>query len=429
MKIIKLEAENIKRLKAVSIEPNGNVVQITGANGSGKSSVLDSIYWALAGTKGITSRPVRAGTEKATIRLDLGEVVVTRRFTEAGGTSLTVEAQNGARFPSPQTMLDGLLGTLSFDPLAFARATPKEQLAMLRTLVPVSVDLDELDRENVRDYAKRTDVNRLVKSLAEEVRTAEARVDPAADLTMIDVDALQRSLSEAENRLRSESEERHVRDMRERRAHDCERAAAEKRAQAEVWMDESRKLQEEARNLRRLNARLDPLPEPTDYTTDAAAKLRAAVEENMKKQTQAAHRKAWRRAVDALEDAKRQSADLTERMAARTRQKEEAIAEANMPVVGLSFGDGMVTFNGIPFDQASDAEQLRVSIACAMAGNPDLRVVRVRDGSLLDEASLALLGQMADENDMQVWIERVDTSGKVGIVMVDGEAHEAESDT
>ena len=107
-------------------------------------------------------------------------------------------------------------------------------------------------------------------------------------------------------------------------------------------------------------------------------------------------------------------------MEQRAATAREAIAAAKMPVAGLGFGDGVVTYNDIPFDQASSAEQLRVSLAIAMAANPKLRVIRIEDGSLLDEDSLAQIAAMAKDHDYQVWIERVETSGKVGFVIEDG---------
>jgi hypothetical protein len=107
-------------------------------------------------------------------------------------------------------------------------------------------------------------------------------------------------------------------------------------------------------------------------------------------------------------------------MEAREQAKRDAIAAAEMPVGGLGFGSGEVLLNGLPFEQASDAEQLRASTAIAMAANPKLRVIRIRDGSLLDEGGLSLLADWAKERDYQVWIERVDTSGKHGIVLEDG---------
>jgi len=79
-----------------------------------------------------------------------------------------------------------------------------------------------------------------------------------------------------------------------------------------------------------------------------------------------------------------------------------------------------VTYGGIPFDQASSSEQLRVSMSIAMAANPKLRVIRIQDGSLLDDNSMAAIAETAKANDYQIWIERVDDSGKVGIVIEDG---------
>jgi hypothetical protein len=91
-----------------------------------------------------------------------------------------------------------------------------------------------------------------------------------------------------------------------------------------------------------------------------------------------------------------------------------------MPVEGLSFGDGEVLFDGIPLDQASQAEKIRVSVAIAMAANPKLRVLCVRDGSLLDRESWRLLAELVESNDYQCWVEVTDDEGKTGIVIEDG---------
>ena len=88
---------------------------------------------------------------------------------------------------------------------------------------------------------------------------------------------------------------------------------------------------------------------------------------------------------------------------------------------GLGFDDDGVTLDGVPFAQASAAEQLRVSVAMAMALNPKVRIIRITDGSLLDSENLALIEEMAGANGFQVWIERVDESGAVGVVIEDGE--------
>lgn len=426
MKIVSLTAENVKKLKAVEIKPDGSLVQITGANGSGKSSVLDAIYMALAGTKAIPSKPVRSGAEKARITLDLGDVIVTRRFTAAGGTSLTVEAADGARYPSPQKMLDDLLGSLTFDPLEFTRMDPKRQLETLRGLVQVGVNIDQLDEDNKRDYDARTDINRRIKQLRAQ---AEAIVvDPDAPAEPVDVSELTAEMQRAGE---------HNADIERRRANrekaaNTIAASEDEALQQRQRADEYRQLIEECeRRAVEATARADELkakvaaagelPEPIDAAS-ISARINAAAATNRAVQDRDLRADIERQASAAEANAEA----LTRQIDERTRKRAEAIAGATMPVPGLSFGEGEVIYQDLPFDQACSAEQLRVSVAIAMAANPKLRVLRIKDGSLLDENGLQLIAEMAAERDYQVWIERVDTSGKVGIVMEDGEVVGAE---
>jgi len=87
--------------------------------------------------------------------------------------------------------------------------------------------------------------------------------------------------------------------------------------------------------------------------------------------------------------------------------KAERIAKAKMPVKGLGLDEAGVTFNGMPFEQCSSAEQLRISVAMGLALNPKIKVLLIRDGSLLDDESLRALAEQAAEADAQVWVERV----------------------
>jgi ABC-type histidine transport system ATPase subunit len=112
---------------------------------------------------------------------------------------------------------------------------------------------------------------------------------------------------------------------------------------------------------------------------------------------------------------------LTTHLREIDERKANAIAEASMPIDGLAFDDTGVTYGGVPLKQCSAAEQLRVSIAMAMALNPTVRVIRITDGSLLDSSNMALIAEMAAERDFQVWIERVDESGRVGVLIEDGQ--------
>ena len=157
MKIVKFTAENVKRLKAVEITPDGTVQVITGRNAQGKTSVLDAIWLALGGggASRETPRPIRDGEDKASVTLDLGDLMVTRTWT-GDKTALTVKSADGAKYPSPQSVLDALVGRLSFYPLEFTRLSARDQVAALLDLVDLDVDLAALAAERQVAYDRRT---------------------------------------------------------------------------------------------------------------------------------------------------------------------------------------------------------------------------------------------------------------------------------
>ena len=109
MRILKLTAENIKKLKAIEITPDGNLVQITGPNGAGKTSVLDSIVWAFSGGRSIDAKPIRDGQDKAAIQIDCGDFVINRSITPKGAY-LSIETKDGDKKKSPQKFLDEIVG-------------------------------------------------------------------------------------------------------------------------------------------------------------------------------------------------------------------------------------------------------------------------------------------------------------------------------
>lgn len=424
MKIISLQAENIKKLVAIEITPAGNLVQITGRNGAGKTSVLDSIWWALAGASHIQAVPIRKGANKARIRLDLGELKVTRTFARKDGdseatTAIVVENAEGARFPSPQAMLDSLLGELCFDPLAFARMEEKKQFDVLRRFVP-GVDFDAIDNANRGDFQRRTELNRKAK----EMRASAALIviPDSVPNVPVDVDAIVQELASASGVAAEIERRRAARIAAQEKANGLKASAVALRNDASKYREQAdvrdTQASAELAEAAALEAKIDaaePLPEPPDVTV-----LQAKISDARGVNEQVA---AKRQRMQRLEEAaatEAQAAALTAAMDQRTAERTAAIAAAKLPVDGLGLGEGVVLLNGVPFDQASDAEQLRTSVAIAVATNPKLRVIRIRDGSLLDDDAMALLAAMADEHDMQVWIERVDSSGTIGFVIEDG---------
>jgi hypothetical protein len=398
VKIVRLEAENLKRLRAVEIEPDGNVVVISGRNGQGKTSVLDAIWFALGGGPAMrdTARPIRDGAEHASVALDLGDIRVTRTWS-GEKTSLKVESADGARYNSPQQMLDGLVGRLSFDPLAFAQQDEKSQLATLLSLVELPFDPKLLDGQRRALYEDRTVIGREVKTLEGHLAgLPEADGDvPAEEVNAADLIG---DLRRAQDALRH-------REQTEKSYHESVARVQRLRAEFAAAKAEMDDLAEQV-------ASLPTAPDPTSIEAD----LQAVDETNRK--VRAANERL--RVAELLEAKQGEYDTHTEKIALLDQEKADAVAAAKMPIDELGFTDDGVTYRGVPFKQASAAEQLRVSVAMALALNPTLRVIRITDGSLLDSANMALIEEMARDRDAQVWIERVSEDGQVGILIEDG---------
>ena len=397
MKIIRFEAENVKRLKAVEITPDGTVQVVTGRNGQGKSSVLDAIFLALGGgdAKKTVAMPIRDGETKASVRLDLGDLIVTRRWTESG-TTLVVENADGSVLKSPQAVLDNLIGRLSFDPLAFVQLRPKEQVDALLALVDLPFVPAELDADRAALFAERTDVNRKVKDLtAQYADTVPVPADtPDEEVSATDLVA---QINDATSRNAQIDQARTAYLAATREAKDL----ADRLAEAKSRVTNT------AERLGALGTACDlaPLQEALAKVEDTNRDVREKQRRLMVKST--------------LEDAKAAAEVLSGRIEAIDKTKADGLAAAAFPVEGLGFDESGVTFNGVPFSQASSAEQIRVSLAMAMAANETLRVIRIMDGSLLDDDSMRLIAEMAAERDYQVWIERVGTDGSGSAVVIE----------
>ena len=409
MKIVGLHAENVKRLRAVDITPDPDVQVVGGRNAQGKTSVLDAIWLALGGGKAskTITRPVRDGQDHATVVLDLGDLKVTRTWNTQGRSTLRVEAADGARYTSPQAILDRLVGAMSLDPLAFTRLPARQQREALLDLVDLDVDLAALEAERAALYTERTEVGREGKALGDIV------VD---DTLPAEETSMQRLIADLHD---AQEHNARIEQVRREYSATCDRfEAAAKRVEDLRHRLES--LEADLAAARQQKERADAALAASNAPIDTGAieaRMRTVETENAKIR---ANNAARDRAAEA-EALRSQYQDLTSRITAIDNRKARALASARFPVDGLGFDDAGVTYRGVPFSQASGAEQIRVSVAMAMALNPRLRVLRIMDGSLLDaEAMDAIRTQVADA-DFQLWIERVGDADDGAVVIEDGQ--------
>jgi DNA repair exonuclease SbcCD ATPase subunit len=436
MKIIELTSENVKRLTAVNITPQGNVVVIGGKNGQGKSSVLDSILFALGGDPSV-KMPVRRGEDKARIEVDLGEIVVKRTFTAAGGTSLVVTNSDGAKQSSPQSILDKLTGKLTFDPLEFARQRPDVQAVTLRGLV--GLDFATQDAKHGELYVKRTAINREAKALESRIASIP-KVDglPAGEISaesILNEQSLAIQKNQDNKQLRSDHFvlEQNLAIVEDQSIPQCK--AMIKRIESKIVELEQEitncrehleqhcsELNDLEKSIPTLQSKIDSAKSLADAAKDediSQFRVKISKVEQTNQQIRAAKNRA--ELVKQFKAKSEESDKLTAEMEKMESAKRKATTEAKYPVDGLLFDTaGGITLNGIPFEQCSSAEQLKVSVAIGFALNPKLKVILIRDGSLLDDESMKTLCEMATKADAQVWIERVGTDATTSVVIEDG---------
>jgi hypothetical protein len=413
VRIIELRAQNYARLTAVEIRPDGVLVPIVGKNSAGKSSVLGAIWTALKGRAVAPPEPIHDGAERAVIRLDIGDAVVTRTF-ERGKlgeitTDLKVVAADGTRVRTkPQEWIDRTLAATCFNPLDFVRQPPKVQFDTLRKFVP-GVDFDDIARQRQRAYDDRTAANHRLGDARVQADTIV--IPPGPEPAAVDTAALVLQLADA-------TEANSARLAAIARSESLHNTANQKLDDAEQLRARAATMEREADDMiSTANALARRLPAAVDTSAITAQLASAqAVQDTRNKFSER------RRALVAVETHKAASDELTAKIDALDKAKANAIAAAKLPVPGLSFGDdNAVLLNGAPLSQAGTAEKIRVGVAVGMSLNPTLRVMLVDEASELDAESLAMVEEMAREQGFQVWLARVDDTGAApGFHIVDG---------
>lgn len=401
--LIELRAENFKRLVAVTIRPKSSVVEIKGKNAQGKTSVIDALWAALGGKKAAPKKPIREGEKEASIILNFGDFSVERVFTEKN-SYLRIKPKEIHEGEGPQEFLDRIIGTpLSFDPVKFANDPTTAKKTILE-MARLPFDLDDLATERACFYSDRTTQNGEAKRLQAHVDSLD--VDPSE--TPRDVPEAGELMRERD-RLDATIEEF---DATSTRRDDLMAKKAAFLKQIEHIDDEI------------LNA-----TESLDNQGPAVVEARDRIAEIEDEITSTSEVIARNKVVeDAIES--RQEITIHEQKAAACtdaikridRRKQVGLQNAKLPVEGLGFNDADdLTYNDVPVTECSSSERLLLGMAIAMSHDAPLKIIKIEDGSLLDEDSMAYVKEMADENGYTVLIERVGTAGEGGIIIEDGE--------
>lgn len=412
LKIKHMHVQNLRNVIDVSFQDlDENLVKISWNNGAWKSTIVDAIFLAILGKTYIgkgrsIENLVTLGKEKSEIEVTLEwsgkKLRITRKITQAGNTSLEVWSSDPDD-KLQQKDLDALLSEFTVDPLEFTRKSKKEQYETIKTIT--WVDTTQIDNE-ISLQEEKTKISRAqateYKKSLENMKWVE-KVDRVSteELAQKQREILEHNQAVNQSQYKVTTTREKVENLRQ----ELQRIQAE--LKEEEWFLET---------LLQAQETIGDFIDPTEVQTQ----IRNADEINQRA-SQRERYKELQEVTTAKEVELTKQATILDEL---REKRKEMVTQADMPIDWMEFSeaDGVI-INGILFDQYSSAEQLKFACKIATSTNPALRVIYIKDGSLLDTNSMKEIEQFAETEWYQIFCERVGEEADT-IIMRDGKALE-----
>lgn len=413
VKIAALEAENVKRIKAVALTPSPTGLTIVGGNNNqGKTSVLDALAWALGGEKFRPTAAVRDGAlAPPHLKVILSNGVVVER--RGKNSSLTVTDPTGQR--SGQQLLNAFVEPLALDLPRFMQASDKDKADTLLNIIGVEDALTGLDREIKALYDRRT----VIGQIGAQKRHAAEELTEYPDAPSEPVSAIELIQQQQEILL-------HNADNQRKRMKLAQLEEQEKQL--------GRRVQELSQELEMVEHQLTAVQQDVQDATKTVAQLQdestAELEQSIRNveeiNRQVSANLAKSKAQDEAERYAQEYTALTEQIKAKRTARMDLLNGADLPLTGLGVEDGSLTYNGKHWQDMSGSDQLRVATAIVRRLNPDCGFVLLDKLEQMDLATLAEFGSWLQAEGLQAIATRVSTGGECQIIIEDGRVKDAE---
>lgn len=413
VKIAALEAENVKRIKAVALTPSPTGLTIVGGNNNqGKTSVLDALAWALGGEKFRPTAAVRDGAlAPPHLKVILSNGIVVER--RGKNSSLTVTDPTGQR--SGQQLLNAFVEPLALDLPRFMQASDKDKADTLLNIIGVGDALTGLDREIKALYDRRT----VIGQIGAQKRHAAEELTEYPDAPSEPVSAIELIQQQQEILL-------HNADNQRKRMKLAQLEEQEKQL--------GRRVQELSQELEMVEHQLTAVQQDVQDATKTVAQLQdestAELEQSIRNveeiNRQVSANLAKSKAQDEAERYAQEYTALTEQIKAKRTARIDLLNGADLPLTGLGVEDGSLTYNGKHWQDMSGSDQLRVATAIVRRLNPDCGFVLLDKLEQMDLATLAEFGSWLQAEGLQAIATRVSTGGECQIIIEDGRAKDAE---
>ena len=405
--INKLEIENVKRIKAVKIEPSASGLTVIGGNNNqGKTSVLDSIAWALGGNKYKPSQAEREGSMvPPTLKVTLSNGLIVER--KGKNSSLKVIDPNGQK--AGQQLLDSFVEELAINLPKFMESTPKDKANTLLQIIGVGDQLAELELKEKEIYNQRHAIGVIADQ--KEKFAKEQPYYPDAPKELVSISEL---IQQQQAILAKNGENARKR----QNVTVIQQNYGFKKAEVE---DFKQKLKQAEAQLAQLENDLSIAQ--TDVM-DLHDESTAEIEENIARIDETNRRVRANLDKDKAEDDAKQQREqynqLTNEIEAVRQQKTDLLTNAGLPLEGLSVDDGKLLYQGQEWDNMSGSQQLMVATAIVRKLKPECGFVLIDKLEQMDQITLEQFGNWLEQESLQAIATRVSTGDECAVIIEDG---------
>lgn len=400
IKINKLEIENVKRVKAVKVEPTLNgLTVIGGKNNQGKTSVLDSIAWALGGDR---FRPSQAQRNGSVIPPSLHIVMSNGLIVERKGKNSDLKVTDPKGKKSGQQLLNEFVEVLALNLPKFMEASSKEKAQTLLNIIGVGKELAELERKEAEAFNQRRAVGRIADQ--KEKYAKEQPYYPNMPEEPISMSELIRQQQEI---LAQNGENQKKREN----LHRLEQQYQDIINQLENLLARQKQLENDL-TIARMSAE-----DLQDRSTEDLEKNIADIEE-MNRKIRANLDKE--KAEDEAKEYRNQYEIYTKEIEDTRKAKEALLDKADLPLPGLSVKEGELVYNGFQWDNLSGSDQLKVATAIVRKLNPKCGFVLLDKLEQMDLDTLNEFGQWLEMEGLQAIATRVSLGEECSLIIEDG---------
>ena len=400
MKINKLEIENVKRIKAVKIEPTQNGLTIIGGdNNQGKTSVLDSIAWALGGER---YRPSQAQREGSIVPPMLHIVMNNGLVVERKGKNSDLKVTDPSGKKAGQQLLNEFVAQLALDLPKFMEASGKEKANTLLQITGVADKLSELEQEEKELYNERLYIGRTADQKEKFAKEQDYYPDAPKDLVSpSELIKQQQEILAQNGENQRKREQLHFLEQEYQKINDQMRELLKRQAEIESSLSIARK---SAADLQ--DQSTAELEENIANIDEINRKVRA----NLDKE----------KAEDDAREYRKQYESLTQKIEDVRRKKTELLSSADLPLPELSVKDGELVYKGQQWDNMSGSDRLKVSTAIVRKLNPKCGFVLLDKLEQMDLKTLQEFGEWLESEGLQAIATRVSTGDECSIIIEDG---------